>query len=158
VFSFERSRDKEGNYTGDGVMLTYSDIQLYGGGGTTAQLNATKYIICANPGMVQPPLEGGLAYVYVRHSPAYSYDGTVPCGIASHFRGVAQQPGINFCLVGTNDISGETQFLTKLYGANHTYQHLKYMLSGRAYAGQVGTSARPGAVADAGCKVAILWE
>lgn len=154
-FSLERSRDKDGNYTGDGLMITYTDQQLIGGGGTTESLSATKYLICNQGGHAQPPLEKGLSYPYIKHSPAYSYDGTVPCAMCSHFRGIAQQPGINFILLGVNDIGLESQYQVTIYGVNHIYQNLRYLCSAIATSGSLsGTSA----LNDGGCRVSILYE
>jgi hypothetical protein len=157
-FSLERSRDRDGNYTGDGLLITYTDSQLYGGGGITAALSAHKYIICDRPGGAQPLLEAGLAYMYVRHSPAYSYDGSVPCALCSHFRGVAQQPGINFILMGINDVSLEGRYQVSMYGQNRVYQNLRNLLAGKAVAGIVGTSSSPSSISDAGCRVSILYD
>lgn len=155
VFSLERSRDQFGNYTADGLMLTYTDPQLNGGGGITASLNATKYIICNFPGGSQPLLEKGLAYLYVKRSPAYSYDGTVPCALTTHFRGIAQTPGMNYVLIGTNDIGLESQVQINIYAQNHIYQNLRNLVAARAVAGPLG-SANP--LWDGGLKVSMLFE
>jgi hypothetical protein len=154
-FSFERTRDTNGDYTGDGILITYSDPQLIGGGGVTQSLNTHKYLICNRGGRSQPSLEKGLAYSYIRHSPAYSYDGGVPCALCSHFRGIAQQPGINFILMGMNDIALEGQFQINIYGSNRVYQNLRYLVAARSTAGPLGTVLP---LNDYGCRVSILYE
>jgi len=155
TFSLERSRDRDGIYTGDGLLISYTDNQILGGGGTVMALNATKYLILDRPGRAQPPLEKGLSYPYIRHTPAYSYDGTIPCALCSHFRGTAQQPGINFIMMGANDISAEGQYQVVQYGQTRIYQNLRYLMTGRAAAGPVGSA---GPLNDAGCRISMLYD
>lgn len=155
-FSLERSRDANGIYTGDGILITYSDVAMSGGGGTAVSLSATKYLICNRGGRAQPLLERGLSFPFIRHSPAYSFNGTIPCAIHSHFRGVAQQPGTNTVIVGQNDLLPEGQFQFSLYGDNHVYQHLGGMVAARALGSPPSAGNLP--LNDGGTRICIRYD
>jgi len=150
-FSFERSRDITGAYTGDGLQISYTHPYMNGGYGAVPALSGTKYIVCADGG--QPPFERGVQYIYPGRSPVAVYDGRIPVALHYHSRGLAQQPGTNLAIIGANELLGESQFAMSLYGQDHVYQHLKYINTARTVAGTSNT-----ALTDAGARVCMRYD
>jgi hypothetical protein len=154
LFSLERSRDISGNYTGDGLQITYCDPYFGGGYGSVPCLSATKYIICADGG--QPLFEMGLSYAYPNRNPVFAPDGKIPVGLHCHSRGVAQQPGTNTVVIAAAEVMPEGQFTMNLYGADHVYQHMKYMCACRALAAPPGAGNNP--LPDAGIRACMRYD
>lgn len=114
VLSIERSKDASGADTGDGFLLCYS--------AAAARLERSRYIIAA--GGAQPTEELGLGYLLTAQNPTQSFGANVGVGMVTHFKGIAQQPGMNLGVVGNNDVASETTFTMSIYGSNHTYLQL----------------------------------
>ena len=118
--SVERSKDANGNDTGDGVMVFWSD---YANGGNYFGPSFCRYVILA--GGAQPAQETGLNYICSTTNPSDTFaPGDVGVGIPFCFKGVAQQPGMNLCIVSSLDVGAEGNFQIRMYGQTITFQHL----------------------------------
>lgn len=127
VFGLERSKDANGNDTGDGLQLVFTpgyNNSIIGATWTNGQgcLAAQQYFVRA--GGTQPHLELGLNFVITGQNPSDTFAGNIGIGVLQHFAGIAVQPGLNFAVCKSNDISAESSITLPLYGVNHTYQHL----------------------------------
>lgn len=136
IFGIERTKDATGADTGDGLLLAYNAL--------STTLNTSRFIILT-PGS-QPTAETGLSYILSRQNPSETFGADIGCGILIHFKGIAQQPGTNWMLVNSSDVSAEGQFTMTLYGNTRTYQHLNAMNPTKALAGSSSsdTNARCG--------------
>jgi hypothetical protein len=114
--SLERSKDAAGADTNAGLLLTYStaDVSLAG-------FQRSQYIVLP-PGS-NPPTELGVTVALPNaNSNPTSFDGNVGIGLFTHFRGVAQPPGIGGCAVHAADFAAGAQFTMVVYGVSRTYQ------------------------------------
>jgi hypothetical protein len=125
VFTIERTKNSLGADTADGLLVTYSDAILGNGA-----LDRSRYLNWAQG--AQPAPETGLSYVLTVSNPSQSFGGDIGAGVISHFRGVAQQPGINILIVNAADVGVEGSFTLTIYGATHTYQHLNSLYAQKA--------------------------
>jgi hypothetical protein len=141
VFGIERTKDATGADTGTGLLLayTFAGAQVVG---------RSRFLILA--GGTQPTEENGLSYILTRQNPSETFGSDIGCGILIHFKGVAQQPGTNFMMVNSNDVSAEGQFSMTLYGATRTYQHMNTLATQKALSGSN--------VSDANCRVGIRYD
>jgi hypothetical protein len=128
VFCIERTKNSLGADTGDGLLVLYCD-----GINISNSLDRSRYLNWA-PGP-QPAVELGLSYVLTVNNPSQSFGGDIGAGVISHFRGVAQQPGINMLVVNAADVGAEGSFSLTLYGSTHTYQHLNSFPARKAFVG-----------------------
>jgi hypothetical protein len=115
IFSIERSKNDIGADNGDGILITLTN-------GLNSGVDSTQYGIYANT--LQPAQETGVAYIMTMQNPSQSFDGSVGAGVISHFKGIAQQPGIGMIIMNSADVPPEGTFVLNIYGANHAYQHL----------------------------------
>lgn len=121
VWGIERSKDATGADTGDGLMLSY--YQGNPASSDNGQLGRSRYVILA--GGTQPIEESGLSYVVSRQNPSQTWaPGDIGVGVIIHFKGVAQQPGLNFLITNVSDVSNEGNLNLTMYGGVHTYQQL----------------------------------
>lgn len=128
VFCIERTKNVSGADTGDGLLLVYT-----GGVSSGSMLEASRYIIYG--GGSQPNAESGLSYILTGFNPSQSFGGDIGVGVISHFKGSAQQPGINFLVVNAGDFGVEAGFSVTLYGSAHTYQQLNVLPPGVSLTG-----------------------
>jgi hypothetical protein len=137
IFGIERTKDATGADTGTGLLLVYLAA-------TATTVNTSRMVLLA--GGSQPTAETGLSYVLTRQNPSETFGADIGCGIVIHFKGVAQQPGANWMVVNSSDVSAEGQFTLTLYGASRTYQHLNATNPTKALAGSSAsdTNARVG--------------
>jgi hypothetical protein len=118
MFTIERTKSSAGADTGDGLLLVYSDAAVSAG-----NMNTSRYIIYAVGG--QPTAEAGLSYILTRMNPTETFTpGDVGVGVIIHFKGVAQQPGMNVVITNSNDVAAEGSFSISIYGASRIYQNL----------------------------------
>lgn len=118
TFTIERTKSSAGADTGDGLLLVYSDASLAAGAP-----NTSRYIIYT--GGTQPTAEQGLSYILTRLNPSETFTpGDIGIGLIIHFKGVAQQPGVNMVITNSNDVAAEGSFSATIYGAVRTYQNL----------------------------------
>jgi hypothetical protein len=153
-FSLERSRDLAGNYTSDGLLLSYFNPQMAGGGGTIVGMFAGRYLICA--GGAQPKEEGGFGFAISRLTPQDTFGGPVGIAVPFHFKGVAQPPGTNWLIIGESDMAPEAQFQTTLYGQVRTYQHARSLITGHNMG--VTPGQLPQSLNDYGMRVCIRYD
>lgn len=124
VFSIERSKDATGADTGAGLLLTYGGAT--NDGVSLASVARSRYIIMA--GGTQPGLENGLSYVASNQNPTQSFaPGDIGVGVVFHFKGLAQQPGLNMLITNSNDVSAEGTIGLNLYGQQRTYIQLNML-------------------------------
>lgn len=142
VFCIERTKNASGADTGAGLLLVYT------GGVSASYIETSRYIILV--GGPQPLAETALSYILTQQNPTQSFGGDIGVAVISHFKGPAQQPGLNFLVVNSADFGAESSFITNLYGSNHTYQHLNALPLQKVL---VGTT-----ISDAGSRCAIRYE
>jgi hypothetical protein len=116
VFTIERSKDSNGADTGDGLLLAWT------GASASNALDFTRYLICA--GGSQPPAESGVISVLSRANPQQIYSSATGFAIIFHFKGPAQQPGLNVGVLNSSDVGAESTVSASVYGSTRTYQHL----------------------------------
>jgi hypothetical protein len=117
-FGIERSRDSDGNETGDGLLLAYSP---QGGGGSLFRYS--RYVIRAV--QTQPFQEDGVSFILTNKNPSEVFaPGDIGLGVLIHFKGVSQQPGLNWLFCNSLDMQDGASISTQLYGSLKTYQHL----------------------------------
>jgi hypothetical protein len=115
VFTIERTKDVSGNDTPIGLLLIYNHQSV------TQTIDTTRFLYFG--GGAQPTAEN-LNYILTKNNPSETFGGDIGVGVIIHFRGVAQQPGTNFMVVCSNDVSPQGQVSLFLYGQTRTYQHL----------------------------------
>lgn len=113
VFSIERSKDSNGDDTGDGLIVLWNTVQ--------AAINESRYIIYA--GGSQPPMESGLQFILSGSNPS-SFGSDVGVGVHIPIKGISQQPGYGCAIVRSSDFIAEATFDMTLYGNTITFQHL----------------------------------
>lgn len=141
VFGIERTKDATGADTATGLLLAYTaaNSQVFG---------RSRFLILA--GGTQPTEENGLSYILSRQNPSETFGSDIGCGILIHFKGVAQQPGTNFMMVNSSDVSAEGQFAMTLYGATRTYQQLNLLNPQKALTGS--------SAADSSCRIGARYD
>jgi hypothetical protein len=130
VFTIERSKDTAGNDTADGLMMVYRE-----GPQSATSMTHTRYMTMI-PG-TQPTAELGLSYVLTRQNPSETFGGDIGVGVISHFKGLAQQPGVNFLIMNSVDASAESTVTVTMYTVTRTYIHLNALSVNKALAGSV---------------------
>lgn len=134
AFGIERTKDLAGNDTGAGLLL------LNGGSAIGGGLHTSAYLIYgALPG-AQPAAEVGISYVISSRMPSETFaPGDIGVGVIIHFKGVSQQPGVNFVMSNSSDVPLGGMINTTIYGVTHTYVQLGFYLNGFKRAGSSGT-------------------
>lgn len=123
VLTIERTKDSSGADTGDGLLMTYMDIETTGFLGYLSYSRYVRYVAGQ-----QPTLENGLSYILPRQNPSETFgSGDVGAGVLIHFKGTAQQPGTNVMITNASDVSAEGSFSLTLYGASRTYQNIRIL-------------------------------
>lgn len=141
VFTIERTKDSNGSDTGDGLLLAWNN--------NSSQFGNNRYLILA--GGTQPSQETGMSYILTQKNPSESFaPGDIGVGVLIHFKGVAQQPGMNVMMTNSSDVSLEGAFSMTIYGASHTYQNLNILPPLKTLAGSTA--------ADSSCRVNIRYE
>jgi hypothetical protein len=130
VFTMERTKDNVGNDTSDGVLMLFSEV--LSGGGSQSVVSTAKYLKC-HPTTIQPGTETGPGYALTTRNPSENVNGTIGVGVPFHFRGLAQQPGINMVIVNSLDVAPESQLMVTIYGYSHLYQQLRWVGMQKAY-------------------------
>lgn len=125
LFCIERTKNSLGADTGDGLLVLYNDAIT-----VSNSLDRARYLNWA-PG-VQPAVEQGVSYVLTVNNPSQSFGGDIGAGVITHFRGVAQQPGINVLMVNQADVGVEGSFTLTIYGSTHTFQQLNSFAARKA--------------------------
>lgn len=116
AFGLERSKDSTGNDTGYGLMHVRSSIVT-----TDSQLRYADFFLYDNP--VQPTEEQVLNYILSQQNPSETFPpGDVGVGILIFFAGTAQQPGLNWLICNSLDVSPNGFIDTILYSQAHRYQ------------------------------------
>jgi hypothetical protein len=116
TFGIERTKDSSGGDTGDGVLVA-------GTSNGQSAFGLSAYGIRA--GGVQPVMENACAYILSVNNPSQIFTpGDIGVGILIPFKGVAQQPGTNWCFTNNNDVSVQGFISLTIYGASRTYQQL----------------------------------
>jgi hypothetical protein len=128
VFAIERTQNPSGNDTTDGLLLVYRDGQFSASGMAQA-----RYIW--NLGGVQPTAEVGFNYVQTTRNPSETFGGDIGVGVISHFKGLAVQPGKNFLITGSSDVSPESTITMTLYNSLRTYIQLNALAPYKALSG-----------------------
>jgi hypothetical protein len=128
VFAIERTQNPSGNDTTDGLLLVYRDGQFSSNGMAQA-----RYI--ANAGGTQPTAEQGLNYILTTKNPSETFGGDIGVGVISHFKGIAMQPGKNFLITGSSDVSAESTITMTLYNGLRTYVQLNALPPYKALSG-----------------------
>jgi hypothetical protein len=129
VFTIGRTKNSQGQDTGDGLLLVYT-----GSGGSPNYLDTSRYIVYA--GGVQPLAERGLSYILTYQSPTQTFaPGDIGVGIVIHFKGIAQQPGTQILITNSNDVSAEGVIKMILYNATRTYVQLSGLSPYKALSG-----------------------
>lgn len=129
VFGIERTKDSVGNDTAAGFLLVYKATASGSSG-----VEASRYVI--NAVGTQPSIESGLAYIITHYTPSQTFTpGDIGVGVVIHFKGVAQQPGINWLVTNNNDVSVEGFIDLVIYGTSHRYQQLNILAAQRGVAG-----------------------
>jgi len=119
-FSLERTKDNTGADTNVGLILGYS---------TTSSAARTQYL--PYPPATVPSEELGIHVVLSTINPS-TFGGDTGIGVAIPIMGVAQQPGMNICVVQNGDFAAGASFSFTIYGATHTYQIMSSVSSVRA--------------------------
>lgn len=129
AFGIERSKDASGADTGAGLLFSYTDSVV-----GTGVLNASNYLILA--GGSQPSKEGGMNYIITSKNPSETFaPGDIGAGVVMHFKGLVQQPGMNFMITNANDVADGGSFSLSMYGATRTYQNLRSLIIYKSMAG-----------------------
>jgi hypothetical protein len=122
AFSLERSKNEVGEDTAAGLLFNSSGT--YGdSGGLHLGLGNSAYLI-TNSTQPQPPIDSGLNFYHTTNNPAPILMGQKGVGVVFHFKGTAQQPGLNWLVVNSNDMGSESQVYINIYGQTHLYQHI----------------------------------
>lgn len=141
VFGIERTKTGSGVSTGDGLLLVYGPGTVGANDGGLARARYLRYA-----GGSQPTEELGWSYVVTNNNPSEVFTpGDVGVGILIHFIGVPTQPGTQWLVCNSSDVSVEGTINMSLYGSTRTYQHLGSTLQpGHALVGSmvIETNAR----------------
>jgi hypothetical protein len=117
VFIISRTKSSQGVDNSDGLLITYRDgINISNG------IAHCQYL--AFLGGVQPVVESGMNYILSRQNPGQSFGGDIGVGVPSHFKGVAMQPGTNFLITNSGDLTPEATISIDMYGTIRTYVQL----------------------------------
>jgi hypothetical protein len=127
TFGLERSKDGSGNDTSDGLLFLFGSTGYFDG--TNTYLVVSQYFAFAGS---QAAMEKGLSYVLTSQNPSQVFTpGDIGLGIVIHMRGMAQQPGANYFICNSNDVSAQGFLSLTLYGQSRTYQQLDSALTPR---------------------------
>lgn len=120
VIGLERSKDSNGNDTSDGLIVVCNDPSSGGAG----ILRTSTYCILA--GGTQPATEVGVAFILTSQNPTQSFAANnIGVGLISCFKAIAVQPGMNFAIVNSSDVTAEGTFTMTIYGSSRTYQQVR---------------------------------
>jgi hypothetical protein len=123
IFGIERTKDSSGNDNADGLLFLMGGGSE--GGGNTNYLAHALYLILA--GGTQPSVEAGLNYVVTTQNPSQSFGGDIGVGPLIFLKGVSQQPGKNWMVANSNDLSIEASFTMTIYNVAITYKQVGQM-------------------------------
>ena len=138
IFSLERSRNSAGVITGTGLLMvgTTGGATSFPFAFNSLSANVTGHIYLITAGGSQPTAENGLNFILTANNPSETFTpGDIGVGILIPFKGVAQQPGLNWLVCNSSDISSEGFISTVIYGSSYSYQHLGALRPGRALSG-----------------------
>ena len=147
AFSVERTKDSTGADTPEGLLLVGCSFTT-----STVTLCRSGYCVFGTALASQPVVEAGLNYILSQKNPTETFaPGDVGVGVIIHFKGISQQPGINFLITNTSDVSNEGSINATLYGAVRTFQHLGNTL--QVLKGQAGST-----VSDTSARVLMRYD
>jgi len=129
LFSIERTKDAVGNDTAAGWIPVWRSQS-----GGTIGLDSSAYVI--NAVGTQPSVETGLNYIITHRTPSETFaPGDVGVGVIIPFKGVAQQPGINWLVTNKDDVGVEGFINLVIYGTAHVYQQLNNISPNKSKSG-----------------------
>jgi hypothetical protein len=137
VMGIERTKNATGADTGTGLLVASGGAIVQ----TVLSNGMAYYNYLVLAGGTQPAVEQGFSFVISTLSPTQTFSpGDIGLGIPIPFKGVAQQPGTNFLVTNSNDVSVEGYISLTLYGQTRTYQQLNALAYKRTMRGPSTTT------------------
>ena len=121
IFGVERTKDSTGNDTAEGLLYAQGGGSEFGA--NTNYFSRAAFFVLA--GGTQPNHETGLSYITTYNNPTQTFGGNIGVGPIIFFKGVAQQPGKNWMICNSSDVSGEASFSMTIYGVSTSYKQLQ---------------------------------